>query len=156
MSDQRVSCWNRIRTADAEPGANAQPTGHPDRVPHRCEVARALILRSRRPESLDDASDATAARERRIEQLIDRLPNSWRSSARWLRRPSQRLLRICAGLLLIVGSFLSILPMFGLWMLPVGLVLLSEDVPVLRQAIDRVLEWVERRRPQWLHSHPGG
>ena len=50
----------------------------------------------------------------------------------------------------IVGSFLSILPVFGLWMLPLGLVLLAEDVPVLRRARDRILEWIERRRPHWF------
>ncbi len=33
------------------------------------------------------------------------------------------------GLLLIVGGVFSILPVLGLWMLPLGLVLLSEDFP---------------------------
>jgi len=63
--------------------------------------------------------------------------------------PSQRWLRICVGVLLIVCSLLSILPLFGLWMLPLDLVLLAEDVPVLRRGLDRVLEWMERRRPDW-------
>jgi hypothetical protein len=111
-------------------------------------------LNSDRLGSRCNVGDETTKRERHIEQLIERLPKSWRSSARWLRRPSQRLLRICIGLLLILGSFLSILPVFGLWMLPIGLVLLAEDVPVLRRATDRVLEWVERRRPHWLQRNP--
>jgi Flp pilus assembly protein TadB len=113
-------------------------------------------LESDRPGSRDDVSYETAKRERRIEQLIDRLPRSWRPSARWLRRPSRRFLRISIGVLLIVGSFLSILPVFGLWMLPIGLLLLAEDVPVLRRATDRMLEWVERRRPHWLQRNPNG
>jgi hypothetical protein len=65
-------------------------------------------------------------------------------------------LRISIGVLLIVGGLLSTLPVFGLWMLPVGLLLLAEDVPVLRRATDRVLEWVERRRPHWLQRNPSG
>jgi hypothetical protein len=93
---------------------------------------------------------AAAQRERRLNQLIDRLPKSWQSTARWLRHPSRRWLRICVGILLIVGSLFSILPLFGLWMLPFGLVLLAEDVSVLRWALDRILEWIERRRPHWL------
>ena len=92
---------------------------------------------SDRPCSRDDingdVSDETAKRERRMEQLIDRLPESWHSSARWLRRPSRRFLRISIGVLLIVGSLLAILPVFGLWMLPIGLLLLAEDIPVLRK-----------------------
>jgi hypothetical protein len=109
-----------------------------------------MDLRSERPGETWDARDATARRERRLEQLIDRLPKSWRSTARWLRQPSQRWLRICTGVLLIVGSFFSILPLFGLWMLPLGLVLLAEDIQVLRRALDRILEWIERRRPHWF------
>ena len=109
-----------------------------------------MDLRSERPGETWDAGDATARRERRLEQLIDRLPKSWRPTARWLRQPSQRWLRICIGVLLIFGSFLSILPLLGLWMLPLGLVLLAEDIQVLRRALDRILEWIERRRPDWF------
>jgi hypothetical protein len=97
-----------------------------------------------------DARDAAAQHERRLNQLIDRLPKSWRSTAWWLRQPAQRWLRIGVAVLLIVGSLFSILPVFGLWMLPFGLVLLAEDVPVLRRALDRILEWIERRRPHWF------
>jgi len=117
-------------------------------------------LISDRPCSRDDingdVSDETAKRERRMEQLIDRLPESWHSSARWLRRPSRRFLRISIGVLLIVGSLLAISPVFGLWMLPIGLLLLAEDIPVLRRATDGILEWVEIRRPHWLQRNPNG
>jgi hypothetical protein len=37
-------------------------------------------------------------------------------------------------------------------MLPLGLVLLAEDVPSLRRARDRLLDWIERRRPRWLQG----
>jgi hypothetical protein len=49
-----------------------------------------------------------------------------------LRRPFPTLAAICLGVLPIVCSLLSILPLFGLWVLPLDLVLLAEDVPVLR------------------------
>jgi len=55
-------------------------------------------------------------------------------------------------LLLIVGGFLSVLPFFGLWMLPLGLVLLAEDVPPLRTWRDRMLSWIERQRPSWFED----
>ena len=90
--------------------------------------------------------DPGAQHERRLERLIERLPISWQAALRWLRQPSQRWLRITVGTLLIIGSLLSILPIFGLWMLPLGLVLLAEDVPFLRRLTDRILEWIERRR----------
>ena len=54
------------------------------------------------------------------------------------------------GVLLIAGALLSILPIFGLWMLPLGLVLLAEDIAPLQRARDRSLDWVERHRPHWF------
>jgi hypothetical protein len=106
---------------------------------------------------IDDARrptvDAAALRrEQRLERLIGRLPDRLQTTIRGLRRPSLRWVRVPAGVLLIVGSFASILPFFGLWMLPLGLVLLAEDVPLLRRARDRILDWIERRRPHWFAS----
>ena len=61
---------------------------------------------------------------------------------------------------LILGSFLAILPVFGLWMLPLGLMLLAVDVPVLRPAVSNVL--IRARRRLWplaaaarAHARPG-
>ena len=88
--------------------------------------------------------------ERHLERLIGKLPKTLQQAVRWLRRPSARWVRMPAGLLLIGGSALSILPIFGIWMLPLGLVLLAEDVPLLRRGRDRALDWIERRRPHWL------
>ena len=89
-------------------------------------------------------------RERRLQLLVRRLPPRVQAAVRWLRRPTARWMRIPAGLLLIVGSLFFILPVFGLWMLPLGLVLLAEDVPPLRRATGRVLAWIEQRRPHWM------
>jgi hypothetical protein len=54
------------------------------------------------------------------------------------------------GLLLIVGGLFSILPILGLWMLPLDLVLLAEDIAPVRRGTDRVLAWIEHRRPHWM------
>ena len=88
--------------------------------------------------------------EHRIERLIERLPQAMRTPTRWLRRPSSRWVRIPAGVLLLCGSALSVLPFFGVWMLPPGLMLLAEDVPSLRRLRGRALDWIAHRRPHWL------
>ena len=100
--------------------------------------------------------DPTRQHEYRVERLINRLPERLRTAVRWLRRPSSRWVRIPAGLLLAGASLLSILPFFGLWMLPLGLMLLAEDVPPLRRARERFLEWIERRRPNWFTTKSAG
>lgn len=90
---------------------------------------------------------------RRFDRQFDRLT----AAVPWLGRPLQalatpryRLVRMPAAILLILGSVLAILPGFGLWMLPLGLMLLAVDVPALRPAMSaagiRLRRWLRRRR----------
>jgi hypothetical protein len=95
-----------------------------------------------------------SANDPRVDQLIDRLPQRMHAMVRRLRQPSSRRLRIAMGILLTLGGVLWFLPIAGLWMLPIGLVLLADDVPLLRSLRSRVLDWVERHRPQWLAHGP--
>lgn len=98
-----------------------------------------------------DAHAASRFRcERRLECVIQRLPQRVQAGVRWLRRPSSRRVRIPAAVLLMMGGSLGFLPVLGLWMLPLGLVLLAEDFPPARRAVDRALEWLEQRRPHWF------
>jgi hypothetical protein len=67
-----------------------------------------------------------------------------------LRSNRYRRIRIPAAVLLILGGLLSILPIFGIWMLPLGLMLLAIDIPVLRPRVSaamiRVRRWWSLRR----------
>ena len=68
-----------------------------------------------------------------------------RDQARWIRIP--------AGLLLILGGIAAILPVFGLWMLPIGLALLAVDLPMLRPAVNSTLirgrRWSDGMLRRW-------
>lgn len=88
--------------------------------------------------------------DERLERLIDRMPRSLRSSIRRLRQPSMIWLRIPTGILLIAGGILSFLPLLGLWMLPLGVILLSDDFSSLRSLRTRLLDWLQRRYPHWF------
>lgn len=65
--------------------------------------------------------------------------------ARWIRIP--------VGLLLILGGFAAILPVFGLWMLPIGLALLAVDLPILRPGVNAALirgrRWIDGTSRRW-------
>ena len=63
-----------------------------------------------------------------------------------------RQFRVPIACLLILGSFLSILPVLGLWMLPLGLMLLALDVPLLRPWVSNVFIRTRRRIAVWRQS----
>ena len=96
------------------------------------------------------ASGQMAGGDPRLDKLVHRLPPRMGDTVTYLLKPSSRWVRIPSGALLIVGGVLSFLPVLGVWMLPLGLALLAEDVPALRSSRSKVLDWVERKKPQWL------
>ena len=99
--------------------------------------------------------NSTSVDDCRLERLLNRLPKRVRSTVRYVRQPSARWLRIPTGVLLTVGGVLWFLPIAGLWMLPIGLALLADDVRPLRSLRYRTLDWVEHHRPDWLADGSG-
>ena len=85
---------------------------------------------------LNQAWDARVARG------LARLPPALQSRIEWLRVPSRWWLRVPAGVLFTLGGLLSILPVLGLWMLPVGAALLAEDVPGMKGPLERSARWL--------------
>ncbi|GGA44759.1 hypothetical protein [Pelagibacterium lentulum] len=69
-----------------------------------------------------------------------------------LRRPWAMLIRIPLGILLCVGGLLAILPFFGIWMLPFGLLLLSIDLPFLQRPMNATMLRGERQWKLWRRS----
>jgi|SRR5215468_11051785 len=102
------------------------------------------------PLTIEAASQATGRGDQRLDRLIDRLPDRLRATVRWLRRPGAAAIRIPAGVLLTCSGVFGFLPVLGFWMFPLGLVLLADDVPPLTAARSRLLDWIERRHPEWL------
>jgi hypothetical protein len=88
--------------------------------------------------------------ERRLEGLISRLPRGFAAFIRWVRDPKMFWFRLPIGFLLMLGGFLAILPVFGLWMTPLGLILLAQDFGPIRRLLYRVINWTAARRPQWF------
>lgn len=86
---------------------------------------------------------------RLLDRLERRLPAGVARPLRWLRAPSSRWLRIPVGVLLILGGIFSFLPLLGLWMLPLGLLLLAQDLPFLRRPTRRAMILLERRWLRW-------
>lgn len=86
---------------------------------------------------------------RLLDRFERRLPRWIGTPLRWLRAPSSRWVRIPVGVLLIVAGVFSFLPLLGLWMLPLGLLLLAQDLPFLRRPTRWMLILLERRWVRW-------
>lgn len=71
-----------------------------------------------------------------------------------LRQPRNMLLRLLVGVCLIIGGFLAVLPVFGLWMIPLGLFVLAIDIPALQaplaSMVVRARWWWHRKRARWF------
>lgn len=60
--------------------------------------------------------------------------------------PRSRVGRVVMGILLIICGLLGFLPVLGFWMVPLGLLVLSQDLPYVRRQRRRLAVWWERRR----------
>jgi hypothetical protein len=92
-------------------------------------------------------------REQRFQRqfaALSRLIPLLRKPLDMLQRDSWFLLRLPLSVIFIFGGLLWFLPVFGFWMLPVGLLLLAVDLPILRGPISALVIRARRRITQWL------
>ena len=75
---------------------------------------------------------------------------------RSIRLPANRLARMGMGIAFMIGGVFSFLPILGLWMLPLGLVILSVDMPFVRRFRRRSeVRWGRYRRPKFVAAATG-
>ncbi len=95
-----------------------------------------------------------------FDRTLDRLEQHvrLRRAIRWARHPARRRGRLPLGILCVIGGLFWFLPVIGLWMLPIGLVLIAHDVPRLRAPVARLMCWIEGRcialRQRWPSRRP--
>ena len=90
--------------------------------------------------------------DRQFDRLQRRIP---RFAANWLeriRRPGARWIRIPLGILLVLGGILSFLPVLGIWMLPLGLLLLALDLVFLQGPVNLAILRGGRRWTTWSRA----
>lgn len=89
--------------------------------------------------------------ERKLTQayqgLENETPDRVARAIRWLRSPRARWVRWPLGVLLIVGGMFGFLPILGFELIPLGLLLIAQDVPFLQAPVGTMTIWLER---QWI------
>lgn len=100
-------------------------------------------------------STADARLDRQFDRIGRQVPFA-RGFLVWVRRPRMLLLRIPLAILLILGGIFSFLPVLGIWMLPLGLLVLAVDVPPLRRPIGdfivRLQRWISLLRRKFRRN----
>ena len=69
-------------------------------------------------------------------------------AGRHFHLPASRGLRVILGVVFLIGGLLSFLPILGIWMIPLGLLILSIDIALVRRHRRRFSVWWGRRRQQ--------
>jgi hypothetical protein len=96
-------------------------------------------MNARQDDDKDTANDTarTPPEERR---------HKVRLGGREIALPRSRWLRMGLGVAFIIGGLLGFLPIVGFWMLPLGLLILSYDLPFARRWRRRFVVWWHRWR----------
>ena len=93
----------------------------------------------------DKGGDGKEELDRAFEGLERETPDRISRMIRWLRSPQSRWVRIPLAILLIAQSFFFFLPLAGIEFLPLGLLLIAQDVPFLRKPVARAMLWLEQK-----------
>lgn len=98
------------------------------------------------------ASKSRARLNRQFDRLQRRVPNFAARMLERIRRPEARWVRIPLGLLLILGGIFSFLPVLGIWMLPLGLLLLALDLVFLQGPVNSTIVRGSRKWSTWSRA----
>jgi hypothetical protein len=70
--------------------------------------------------------------------------------------PQSKPIRIGLGILLIVGGLVGFLPVLGFWMIPLGLLVLSVDLPIVRRWRRQLTVWWNRDKKDTSTNNASG
>ena len=70
--------------------------------------------------------------------------------------PQSRPIRVGLGILLIACGLLGFLPVLGFWMIPLGFLVLSVDIPIVRRWRRQVTVWWHRDKKSEAEASSAG
>jgi hypothetical protein len=93
--------------------------------------------------------------DRQFRAIERRFPVLRRPIAAIETRPGV-LFRVPLAILLLAGGVLGFLPVLGFWMIPLGLLLLAVDLPLLRPGVTSAIIRARRRWTLWRRARRDG
>ena len=98
------------------------------------------------------ATKSRARLNRQFDRLQRRIPDFAARLLARIRRPGARWIRVPLGILLMLGGIFSFLPVLGIWMLPLGLLLLAIDLVFLQGPVNSAIVRGTRKWSTWSRS----
>lgn len=94
--------------------------------------------------------DDQAELDKAYDELEALTPDRVARAIRWLHDPKGKWVRLPLGILIIVANlFGPLVPFLGIEFVPLGLLLVAQDVPPLRKPVARATLWLERKWLEW-------
>jgi hypothetical protein len=109
-------------------------------------VSKPCVWNKGCPALLDAGMSNASDFDRERHKFSRRLPN-WAAEAMDKTLDASPWLRWPAAFLLIAGGVVGFLPILGFWMIPLGLILVAEDIPFLRPPLARMFAWIDKKWP---------
>lgn len=81
-----------------------------------------------------------------LDRLQEWLPGHASRLVQKVRSPSVAPYRLPVGIALTAGGVVGFLPIVGFWMVPLGLAVIAQDVPVMRPPLARLLAKINGKR----------
>jgi len=95
-----------------------------------------------------DKAEGKAELDSAFDELEAHAPDRLARAIRWLRDPKGRWVRLPLGVAIIALNLLGpVVPVLGIEFVPIGLLLIAQDVPPLRKPVARATIALERK---WL------
>jgi hypothetical protein len=93
-------------------------------------------------------SSARESDQAKLDKAYDRLeeetPDRVARAIRWLRNPKGKWVRLPLGLVIILANLAGpVVPFLGIEFVPLGLLLVAQDVPPLRKPVANMTLWLE-------------
>lgn len=98
---------------------------------------------TKRNDRQDTGSEKRRVRARRFG--IDHASHRLMLGSFSIGMPRSRIGRMAIGVALVLCGFLGFLPILGFWMIPLGLLVLSHDLPIARRLRRRLAVWWHKR-----------
>jgi hypothetical protein len=97
-----------------------------------------------------EKQEGQAELDHAFDDLQAHAPDRVSRAIRWLRDPKGRWVRLPLGIAIIAANLLGpVVPFLGIEFVPIGLLLIAQDVPPLKKPVARGTLWLEHKWLAW-------